>query len=129
MDRCDYCGTTERVTTYALESEYAGKRVRLCSGCMKDKVAASFRPIERQKLSDLIHAFHLVNDAPYPSAELKRDENCSFFLYPYLIGYELFEREEGTPVFESWSREVYRRWIYFLTNVKRLENKGRKESS
>ncbi len=129
MDRCDYCGTTERVTAYALESEYAGKMVRLCSACMKDKIATSFRPIEKQKLSDLIRAFHLVNDAPYPAAELKRDENCSFFLYPYLIGYELFEREEGTPVFESWSREVYRRWIYFLTNVKRLENKGRKESS
>ncbi|HNT95870.1 MAG TPA: hypothetical protein PKM99_07125 [Thermotogota bacterium] len=129
MDRCDYCGTTERVTAYMLDSEYAGKTVRLCATCMKSKISDSLRPIETQKIRELILAFQLVNDSPYPSAELKKDDNCSFFLYPYLIGYELFEREDGTPMVESWSREIYRRWVYFLTNVRKLENKRRKESS
>jgi len=127
MDRCDYCGTDEQVTVYALDSEYYGKTVRLCPSCLRNKITTSFRPIDKLKLDDMIRSFLLVNDSPYSNAELKRDENCSFFLYPYLIGFELFEREVETPVFESWSREVYRRWVHFLTTVQRLENKRRKK--
>jgi len=79
MDRCDYCGTDEQVTVYALDSEYYGKTVRLCPSCLRNKITTSFRPIDKLKLDDMIRSFLLVNDSPYSNAELKRDENCSFF--------------------------------------------------
>jgi hypothetical protein len=85
--------------------------------------------IDRFRLEEIVRSFELLSDTSCGEVKIGKDDTCSFFLYPYLMGYELFEKEDPDPGFETWSRDVYRHWVLFLAHVKKLENNGKKQSS
>lgn len=129
MANCEFCDGQESLIVQVVDSEFYGKKIIVCKTCLAKKIREGLKKIDFDRLSEISRSSVFVNEVPCKVKEITEDGSRSFFFYPYLLSFELFEHKHPEDEYRSWVHEIYRNWIQFLGVFRNRENKERKEPS